>query len=323
MSTRRNLSRLSSTRLSFDNRSTIVITFTNNVCRRQTYISLPWISNEVTLATLRFSRRGNDDFSPSHLSSLFHERIFHESPPQRSQSPLALRIEEILAEWTRWHVISRGGNSRYPHLSIGERRLAVAVIMKGQRRGAAPGSFRCRATSSQPEGSPGRSFEFSSRRREACRPSCILPFLDSTCERRQRRMRRHTHTHTHTHIPSFALYTPPPVYAPCGIRQGYRACSGVLLVVIGVGPTDHLNTRHCNHDSSTPPSLFLISLFPPRAPPWHSLCLSRSHRAFSSPCHAPHCPGNTSRLLPRRPSPHPLHSFPSSPRRTFATISRG
>jgi len=32
-------------------------------------------------------------------------------------------------------------------------------------------------------GSLGRSFEFSSRRREACRPSCILPFLDSTCER--------------------------------------------------------------------------------------------------------------------------------------------
>lgn len=28
----------------------------------------------------------------------------------------------------------------------------------------------------------GMSFEFSSRRREACRPSCILPFLDSTCE---------------------------------------------------------------------------------------------------------------------------------------------
>lgn len=41
---------------------------------------------------------------------------------------------------------------------------------------------------------------------------------------------------------------------PFGIRQGYRGCSGVL-VVIGVGRTDHLNTRHCNHDRA--PSLFL------------------------------------------------------------------
>lgn len=42
--------------------------------------------------------------------------------------------------------------------------------------------------------------------------------------------------------------------SPFGIRQGYRGCSGVL-VVIGVGRTDHLNTRHCNHDRV--PSLFL------------------------------------------------------------------
>lgn len=40
--------------------------------------------------------------------------------------------------------------------------------------------------------------------------------------------------------------------SPFGIRQGYRGCSG-MLVVIGVGRTDHLNTRHCNHDRA--PSL--------------------------------------------------------------------
>lgn len=62
-------------------------------------------------------------------------------------------------------------------------------------------------------------------------------------------MRRHTHTHP---LSPFALYIG---VSPCGIRQGYRGCSGVLLVVIGVGPTDHLNTRHCNHDSATSLSL--------------------------------------------------------------------
>lgn len=68
-------------------------------------------------------------------------------------------------------------------------------------------------------------------------------------------VRRHTHTNP---LSLFVLYIG---VSPCGIRQGYRGCSGVLLVVIGVGPTDHLNTRHCNHDCAT--SLFL------------SLCLLR------------------------------------------------
>lgn len=65
-------------------------------------------------------------------------------------------------------------------------------------------------------------------------------------------VRRHTYTHAHP------LSRIRPVYSgvsPCGIRQGYRGCSGVLLVVIGVGPTDHLNTRYCNHDSPPPLTL--------------------------------------------------------------------
>lgn len=44
--------------------------------------------------------------------------------------------------------------------------------------------------------------------------------------------------------------------SPFGIRQGYRGCSGVL-VVIGVGRADHLNTRHCNHDHALSLSPFL------------------------------------------------------------------
>lgn len=97
-------------------------------------------------------------------------------------------------------------------------------------------------------GSLGRSFEFSSRRREACRPSCILPFLDSTCERSVRaRVRACVRVNTPVSPGTLGV-------SPFGIRQGYRGCSGVL-VVIGVGRTDHLNTRHCNHDRA--PSLSL------------------------------------------------------------------
>jgi len=73
--------------------------------------------------------------------------------------------------------------------------------------------------------------------------------------------------------------------SPFGIRQGYRGCSGVL-VVIGVGRADHLNTRHRNHDRA--PSLFLAHFLagvlpPPPAPPagLTLTCPSYGHRASS------------------------------------------
>lgn len=106
--------------------------------------------------------------------------------------------------------------------------------------------FRCPATFSQT--SLGRSFEFSSRRREACRPSCILPFLDSTCERSVRACVRacvHVDMSVRSRTPvSLGIL----VVSPFGIRQGYRGFSGRMFIVIGVGRVDHLNTRHCNHD---------------------------------------------------------------------------
>lgn len=235
-----------------------------------TYISLPWISNEATLATLRFSNgRKRWRFTFSTLRplppSLFHERIFHESPPQRG-SPLALRTEEILAEWTRWHVISRGGNSRYPRLSIAERwpRPGCGYYERAEeRRGPGVFSMSCN--------------QFAARRisREVLRifqstEGSLSAKLHITISRFDVREERRggsagcVGTRTHAHPPSHCT---SPVYAPCGIRQGYRACSGVLLVVIGVGPTDHLNTRHCNHDSSTPPPSFWSLSFHLALPP--------------------------------------------------------
>lgn len=92
---------------------------------------------------------------------------------------------------------------------------------------------------------------------------------------------------------------------PFGIRQGYRGCSGVL-VVIGVGRTDHLNTRHCNHDRV--PSLFLTHFLAAVLPAGLTLLARRIVIASSSPSpprpsfssrpDARGCPGNTSRLLP-------------------------
>jgi len=71
--------------------------------------------------------------------------------------------------------------------------------------------------------------------------------------------------------------------SPFGIRQGYRGCSGVL-VVIGVGRTDHLNTRHRNHDRA--PSLFLAHFLTgapsPRRPDAH-LPIVRSSRFLAIP----------------------------------------
>lgn len=65
--------------------------------------------------------------------------------------------------------------------------------------------------------------------------------------------------------------------SPFGIRQGYRGCSGVL-VVIGVGRTDHLNTRHCNHDRASSLSLSnSLSRGASFSPPtWHSLPIVQS-----------------------------------------------
>lgn len=37
------------------------------------------------------------------------------------------------------------------------------------------------------------------------------------------------------------------VESPCGIRQRYRGMLAGMLRVIGVGRSDHLNTRHRNH----------------------------------------------------------------------------
>lgn len=143
----------------------------------------------------------------------------------------------------------------------------------------------------------GRSFEFSSRRREACRPSCILPFLDSTCERSVRACGHVARSRTPVSLRTLGV-------GPFGIRQGYRGCSGVL-VVIGVGRTDHLNTRHCNHDRA--PSLFLTHFLAAVLPAGLTLLARRTvialphppppRSSFSRP-DARGCPGNTSRLLP-------------------------
>lgn len=66
--------------------------------------------------------------------------------------------------------------------------------------------------------------------------------------------------------------------SPSGIRQGYRGCLGVL-VVIGVGRTDHLNTRYCNHDWASSLLLFLIRFL--ALSPILSFPMAHSHRTFS------------------------------------------
>lgn len=165
------------------------------------------------------------------------------------------------------------------------------------------GVFRCPATFAGR--SPGRSFEFSSRRREACRPSCILPFLDSTCEERTPGRRRcvGTRTHTHTLFRVFVLCTAAlvPVALDKGIGDARGCCSLWLVWVrltIWIHGTVITTLRHLSHSLSLSAKAFSHSPSPLPPQAWHSLCLSHSHRAFSPPCHAPHRPGNTSRLLP-------------------------
>lgn len=263
---------------------------------------------------------------PSHPSSLFRERIFHKrrlaTPTPRI--PLALRIEEILAEWTRWHVISRGGKlaSFNRRTKAGPRPGCGYYERAEERRGPGVFSMSCN--------------QFAARRisREVLRifqstEGSLSAKLHITISRFDvREMRRGgsagcvgIHTRTHPLSP-FALYIACvlPVALDKGIGRA-RGCCSLWLVWVRLTIWIHGTVITT---PPLPPSFWSLSFhlaLPPQ--PWHSLCLSRSHRALSSPCHAPHCPGNTSRLLPRRPSRHPLHSFPSSPRRTFATISRG
>lgn len=80
---------------------------------------------------------------------------------------------------------------------------------------------------------------------------------------------------------------------------------GGVLVVIGVGRTDHLNTRHCNHDRAL--SLFLTHFLAAVLPAGLTLLARRTvialphpppPRSSSSRPDARGCPGNTSRLLP-------------------------
>lgn len=114
-------------------------------------------------------------------------------------------------------------------------------------------------------------------------------------------VRRHTHTNP---LSLFVLYIG---VSPCGIRQGYRGCSGVLLVVIGVGPTDHLNTRHCNHDCATSlflslsvsPSYFLSFSFHQTSHSSHSFRLDTlfAYRIVIAPSH-PHVTRLTVRGIP-------------------------
>lgn len=143
----------------------------------------------------------------------------------------------------------RGGTefSLFPWEQHIKRCNSVAVFDKGSVITGRPGLSRSFDVScnGQP-GSLGRSFEFSSRRREACRPSCILPFLDSTCEQYGACLRACERRRARAPVSTGTL-----AVSPFGIRQGYRGCSGVL-VVIGVGRTDHLNTRHRNHDRALP-----------------------------------------------------------------------
>lgn len=154
-------------------------------------------------------------------------------------------------------------------------------------------------------GSLGRSFEFSSRRREACRPSCILPFLDSTCERFGACLRACEHVARSRASVSHRVHSS---VGPFGIRQGYRGCSGVL-VVIGVGWADHLNTRHCNHDRVL--SLFLI----------HFLAAVRSASltllAYRTVIALPH---SLSAPPPQPRSPLPLPAPSSRPDRTRVAV---
>lgn len=129
------------------------------------------------------------------------------------------------------------------------------------------------------------------------------------------RHRRVAGTHTR---PPLSLYSG---VSPSGIRQGYRGCSGVLLVVIGVGRTDHLNTRHCNHDSP-PPRLALSRCSLPQA---DTLFAYRTVIAPSHPRASRASPsGEYLQIASRRPTSSPFVSIVASSdlREDIARISQ-
>lgn len=92
----------------------------------------------------------------------------------------------------------------------------------------------------------------------------------------------------------------------------------MLLVVIGVGPTDHLNTRHCNHDSATSLSLSRAYL-PPVTP---SLPIAQSSR-FLTPTSRVSLSGEYLQIATAVRHPSSFVSILDSSRRFIATISRG
>lgn len=117
--------------------------------------------------------------------------------------------------------------------------LVTRVSAKGTLLRKARGlSVSCNGQSE----SLGMSFEFSSRRRESL--SAKLHITISRFDVRETGENACLRACEHVALPCHRVHA---ALVPLALDKGIGDVRGVL-VVIGVGRVDHLNTRHCNHD---------------------------------------------------------------------------